>query len=67
MILTSEDSQYEALLQVAKIMVVAARTAPKAQGEDKIKAAIVTGDEKDELADTMEQKERQEMQRICRV
>jgi uncharacterized ferredoxin-like protein len=54
MILTSEDSEHEALLQVAKLMVVAARTAPKAQGEDKIKAAIVTGDEKDELANTME-------------
>jgi uncharacterized ferredoxin-like protein len=54
MILTSEDSEHEALLQVAKLMVVSARTAPKAQGEDKIKAAIVTGDEKDELANTME-------------
>ncbi len=54
MILTSEDSEHEALLQVAKLMVVAARTAPKAQGEDKIKAAIVTGNEKDELANTME-------------
>ncbi len=54
MILTSEDSERDALLQVAKLMVVAARTAPKAQGEDKIKAAIVTGDEKNELAVTME-------------
>jgi uncharacterized ferredoxin-like protein len=54
MILTSEDSEHEALLQVAKLMVVAARTAPKAQGEDKIKAAIVTDNEKDELANTME-------------
>jgi uncharacterized ferredoxin-like protein len=54
MILTSEDSEHEALLQVAKLMVVAARTAPKAQGEDKIKAAVVTGDEKDELANAME-------------
>ena len=54
MILTSEDSEHEALLQVAKLMVVAARTAPKAQGEDKIKAAIGTDNEKDELANTME-------------
>jgi uncharacterized ferredoxin-like protein len=54
MIITSDDSQEEALLNVAKLMVVAARTAPKARGEDKIKAAIVTGDEKDELANTME-------------
>ena len=55
MIITSEDSENEALLNVAKLMVVAARTAPKAQGEDKIKAAVVTGSEKDELANTMEQ------------
>ena len=54
MILTSEDSEQDALLQVAKLMVVAARTAPKAQGEDKIKAAIITGKEKDELAVAME-------------
>ncbi len=54
MILNSEDSERDALLQVAKLMVVAARTAPKAQGEDKIKAAIVTGNEKDELSVTME-------------
>jgi uncharacterized ferredoxin-like protein len=54
MILNSIDSENDALLNVAKLMVVAARTAPKARGEDKIKAAIITGSEKDELADTME-------------
>ena len=55
MILTSEKAEGEALLHVAELMVVAARTAPKAMGEDKIKAAIVTGTEKEELANTMEQ------------
>jgi uncharacterized ferredoxin-like protein len=55
MIIPSEDSEREALLQVAKLMVVAARTAPKAQGQDKIKAAIVTSNEKDALANSMEQ------------
>jgi uncharacterized ferredoxin-like protein len=55
MIIKSEDSENEGLLNVAKLMVVAARTAPKARGEDKIKAAIVTGNEKDELANTMEE------------
>ena len=55
MIINSQDSENEALLQVAKLMIVAARTAPKAQGEDKIKAAIVTGKEKDEIANVMEQ------------
>ena len=43
------------MLSVAKLMVVAARTAPKARGEDKIKAAIITSNEKDELADAMEE------------
>jgi uncharacterized ferredoxin-like protein len=55
MLITSEDSESEAILNVAKLMVVAARTAPKAQGEDKIKAAIVTGKEKGDLANMMEQ------------
>jgi uncharacterized ferredoxin-like protein len=55
MIITSEDAEDETLLHVAKLMVVAARTAPKAQGEDKIKAAIVTGAEKEELENMMEQ------------
>ncbi len=55
MILTSEDSECDALLNVAKLMVVAARTAPKAMGDDKIKATVITGKEKDELANTMEQ------------
>ena len=54
-IINSQDSENEALLQVAKLMILAARTAPKAQGEDKIKAAIVTGKEKDEIANVMEQ------------
>jgi len=55
MIIKSEDSENEGLLNVAKLMVIAARTAPKARGEDKIKTAIVTGNEKDELANTMEE------------
>jgi uncharacterized ferredoxin-like protein len=55
MLITSEDSESEAILNVAKLMVVAARTAPKAQGEDKIKAVIVTGKEKEDLANMMVQ------------
>jgi uncharacterized ferredoxin-like protein len=58
MLITSEDSESEAILNVAKLMVVAARTAPKAQGEDKIKAVIVTGKEKEDLANMMEQLEK---------
>ena len=58
MLITSEDSESEAILNVAKLMVVAARTAPKAQGEDKIKVVIVTGKEKEDLANMMEQLEK---------
>lgn len=54
MILTSEASEEDALLTVARLMVVAARTAPKARGEDSIKAAIITGTEIAEVAATME-------------
>jgi len=54
MIFNSKESEVEAVLNVAKLMIVAARTAPKAKGEDNIKAAIVIGDEMDELANTME-------------
>lgn len=54
MIFNSKESEIEAVLNVAKLMIVAARTAPKAKGEDNIKAAIVIGEEMDELANTME-------------
>lgn len=54
MIFNSKESEVEAVLNVAKLMIVAARTAPKAKGEDNIKAVIVIGDEMDELANTME-------------
>ncbi len=55
MIIESDLAENDALLNAAKLMVVAARTAPKARGEDKVKAAIVTGKEKDELAKVMEE------------
>ena len=49
---TSAESQ--GLLHVAQLMVVAARTAPKARGEDDISTAIVTDQDKAKLADTMD-------------
>ena len=55
MIIDSDLAEDEAILSVAKLMVVAARTAPKARGEDSIKTAIVTGRDKDELANVMEE------------
>lgn len=55
MIINSDVAEDEALLSVARLMVVAARTAPKARGEDSVKTAIVTGREKDELAKVMDE------------
>lgn len=45
----------EAILEVAKLMQVAARTAPKALGVDDILTLIVYGDEKDGIAEKMEE------------
>ena len=42
-------------MSVAKLMVAAARTAPKARGEDSIKTAIVTDNDKGRLASAMEE------------
>ena len=53
MVASSEDAESEALLYAAKLMVAAARTAPKAGGRDSIKTLILTGEDKDRLADAM--------------
>lgn len=54
MIIQSDPAENQGLLQVAQLMVVAARTAPKARGEDDISTAIVSQDDKGTLADTMD-------------
>jgi len=41
MIIQSDPAENQGLLQVAQLMVVAARTAPKARGEDDISTAII--------------------------
>jgi uncharacterized ferredoxin-like protein len=53
MILNSVAAEEDALLTVAKLMVAAARTAPKTRGEDSIHTAVVTGEDKERLAKTM--------------
>jgi uncharacterized ferredoxin-like protein len=54
MIMQSDSAESQGLLHVAQLMVVAARTAPKARGEDDISTGIVTDEDKAKLADTME-------------
>lgn len=52
-VINSDEAEFSAALTVANLMVASARTAPKAMGVDNITAAIVTGEDKDKLADRM--------------
>lgn len=53
-IVKGEDAEKGAVEEVAKLMLVSARTAPKSGGIDDIETLLVTGDEKDALATEME-------------
>jgi uncharacterized ferredoxin-like protein len=44
------------VIEVANLIAISARTAPKGRGVDNILSAVVTGEEKDQLADAMERK-----------
>ena len=54
-IIDSTTGEREAILQAAKLMLISARTAPKAAGRDDILTMIVYSKEKDELASKMEE------------
>ncbi len=54
-IVESENGEREAVLGVAKLALVAARTAPKSGGIDDILTIIVHGKEKDAIASKMEE------------
>lgn len=54
-IIESGNAESEAILEVAKLMLVAARTAPKSGGVDDILTLIVFGEKKDAIADKMEE------------
>lgn len=54
MIIGSTEAEQDAVLQVARQMCVAARTAPKARGWDHIFTCIITGEELGRLADEMD-------------
>lgn len=51
---TSRYAETEGVLNVANLMCVAARTAPKARGMDNIISTVLTGKEKESLARKME-------------
>jgi uncharacterized ferredoxin-like protein len=54
-IIESEKGEREAILQAAKLMLIAARTAPKTAGVDDVLTSIVYGEEKDIIADKMDE------------
>lgn len=53
MILNERDSRHEHVLNVARQMMTAVRTAPKGKGIDVIETAVVTGKEIQQLSDKM--------------
>lgn len=54
MITFDKDLEKDAVLEVARLMAAAARTAPKGKGADTIVTALLTADEKDRVAKRME-------------
>lgn len=55
MIYKEKQMEEQAVLQTASRMCAAARTAPKARGIDDIQTMVLTGEDKDRLADKMEE------------
>lgn len=55
MIYTGDEMEKKAVLETAARMCAAARTAPKTRHIDGIHTLVVTGEEKDALADKMEE------------
>jgi uncharacterized ferredoxin-like protein len=53
-IISSEEGEKEGIIQVSKLMLVSARTAPKSGGVDDILTALIFGAEKNSLAAEME-------------
>ena len=58
-LLSSDNIEEESALIAAKLMASSARTAPKARGIDRITTAIISGKEKDMVAEAMEKKAKQ--------
>ena len=55
MIYSEKDMEEKAVLEIASLMCAAARTAPKTKGVDNIYTLVLTGKEKNELADKMDE------------
>lgn len=55
-VFTDTNIERQAIETIAHLLAISARTAPKARGVDNLLTAIVTGREKDDLAEAMERK-----------
>lgn len=53
MLITSRQAEDEAVMQAAYELCASARTAPKARGIDYLDTMVITGEEKDKLAEEM--------------
>jgi len=62
--LSSEEAEREGVIEVAKLMAIGARTAPKARGLDSIKTLILEGEELEELAKAMEERSQEDPERL---
>ncbi len=51
--ISGSDEENKSVIDVARLMLLAARTAPKAGGKDDIETMILTGDDKDDIAKEM--------------
>ncbi|MFW9794222.1 MAG: ferredoxin domain-containing protein [Candidatus Thorarchaeota archaeon] len=51
--ISGNDEESKAVIEVARLLLLAARTAPKAAGKDDIESVIVTGKDKDDVAKEM--------------
>jgi uncharacterized ferredoxin-like protein len=61
-IIESGDAENEAILETARLMLAAVRTAPKSAGIDDVLSLIIYGKEKEAVADKMEQIAEERMQ-----
>ena len=55
MLYTSGEMEQQAVLNTAAKLCAAARTAPKAHGKDTIRTLVLTGEDKNRVADKMEE------------
>lgn len=54
MIIFDKDLEKDAVLEVGRLMAAAARTSPKGKGSDTITTVLLTGDDKNRVAERME-------------